>query len=61
MSTAPEPWQPTTIKRILLPARDTASQVVVVETDQGNGYLKALGNRAGTHSLAVELVTTRLA
>jgi hypothetical protein len=35
--------------------------VVVVETDQGNGYLKALGNRAGTHSLAVELVATRLA
>jgi hypothetical protein len=61
MSASPSPWQPASIRKVVLSARATASQVVVVETDQGNGYLKAMGNLAGTHSLAVELVATRLA
>jgi len=58
---APPPWQPTTIKSVVSEAKPTASQVVVVETDSGRGYLKAMGNSAGTHSLAVEWVATRLA
>jgi hypothetical protein len=61
MSTASAPWEPTTIKKVVDAARETASQVVVVETNQGSGYLKAMGNRAGIHSLAVEVVATRLA
>jgi hypothetical protein len=55
------PWQPDTIKSVVSEARPTDSQVAEVETDQGRGFLKALGNGAGTHSLAVELVATRLA
>jgi hypothetical protein len=34
---------------------------VVVETDQGRGYLKTLGNRSGPHALACEWVGTNLA
>jgi hypothetical protein len=61
MGATPSPWQPGSIRKVVLSARATASQVVVVETDEGNGYLKAMGNLAGTHSLAAELVATRLA
>jgi hypothetical protein len=49
------------IKSVVSPAKPTDSQIVEVETDQGRGFLKALGNAAGTHSLAVEMVATRLA
>jgi hypothetical protein len=61
MSSAQMPWRPSFIRKVVAEAKPTASQVVVVETDLGNGYLKAMGNRAGLHSLAVELVATRLA
>lgn len=54
-------WQPSIIENVASSAKPTDSQVVEVETDKGRGFLKALGNSAGTHSLAVELVATRLA
>jgi hypothetical protein len=58
---APDPaWQPRRIVRVV-EAFPTASSVVRVETDQGEGFLKALGNAAGPHSLACEFVGTRLA
>ena len=35
--------------------------VVIVETDAGRGYLKAIGNPEGEHALACDLVGTQLA
>lgn len=54
------PWSPTRILREVrsLPTRSGAT---VVETDLGEGYLKALGNDSGPHSLACELIGTMLA
>jgi hypothetical protein len=53
-------WQPRVIRRFIknIP---TATEVVLVETDQGTGYLKALGNKSGPHALACEWVGTNLA
>ena len=34
---------------------------MLVRTDAGDGYLKAMGNPAGEHALACELVGTQLA
>lgn len=42
-------------------ARLSSTNVVIVETDLGQGFLKAIGNPAGTHCLACELVATQLA
>jgi hypothetical protein len=42
-------------------APKSSTAVVRVETDCGEGYLKALGNPAGPHALACELVGTQLA
>ncbi len=57
---APLPWQPKTVRRFIK-ALATATATVVVETDQGEGYLKALGNPEGPHVLACEWVGTQLA
>jgi hypothetical protein len=40
---------------------DTGAETVLVLTDSGEGYLKAIGNRGGEHCLACELVATTLA
>lgn len=60
MSVDSAPWQPTTFRRFIKGLR-TSSSTVEVLTDQGNGFLKALGNPSGPHALAKELVGTKLA
>src|SRR5262245_25691871 len=54
------PWQPTTINRFIRGFR-TSARAILVDTDAGPGYLKALGGPEGPHTLAAELVGTRLA
>lgn len=39
----------------------SSTQVVIVETDVGYGYLKAMGNPEGEHALACDFVGTQLA
>jgi hypothetical protein len=56
----PGDWHPTQVRRVTKVSR-TSTQVAVVETDAGRGYLKALGNPAGEHALAREWVGTELA
>lgn len=53
-------WQPTTILRFerSVPSSTGVARVV---TDQGVGYLKAIGNPEGEHALACEWVGTHLA
>ncbi len=60
MAQARSPWQP---RSILYTIRTlaTATATVLVETDQGEGYLKAMGNPEGPHVLACEWVGTQLA
>lgn len=53
-------WQPRTIKRYF-EVMNTSTNVAWVETDEGEGFLKALGNPEGPHVLACELVGTLLA
>jgi hypothetical protein len=53
-------WRPASISR-LIRSLPTSTDTVVVMTDTGEGYLKAMGNRAGEHALACELVGTQLA
>ena len=53
-------WRPTTIKRVYR-AFPTSACTVLVETDAGPGYLKAIGNAEGPHILACELIGSRLA
>lgn len=53
-------WQPTLILRQENALR-TGTQTIRVVTDQGSGYLKALGNPEGPHVLVCDLVATRLA
>lgn len=53
-------WQPKIIRRFVKSVA-TATEVVLVETDQGSGYLKALGNKSGPHALVCEWVGTNLA
>lgn len=60
MATSRQNWQPKVIRRFVKSAA-TATEVVVVETDQGRGYLKALGNKSGPHALACEWVGTNIA
>lgn len=60
MPTDPSHWQPQTILRFIQ-AFNTSAATVRVETDQGEGYLKPLGNTTGPHLLACELVGTELA
>jgi len=54
------PWQPTFIVR-QENALKTSTRTIKVVTDQGSGYLKALGNPEGPHVLACDLVGTWLA
>src|SRR5213592_5223327 len=60
MSSGDVAWQPSRIVR-LVEALPTGSSVVRVETDLGEGFLKALSNKAEPHNLACELVGTYLA
>jgi hypothetical protein len=53
-------WHPQTIKRFVESVPSSTS-VVRVETDAGEGFLKAMGNPEGEHVLACELVGTFLA
>ena len=53
-------WQPTEIRRFVA-NRDSGAGVLIVETDAGTGYLKAMGNPGGDHVLACEWVGTQLA
>ncbi len=53
-------WQPTCITQFV-EARKSSTQVVIVETDAGRGYLKAMGNPEGDHALACDWVGTQLA
>jgi hypothetical protein len=53
-------WNPERIIRVV-EAFPTGSSVVRVETEQGEGFLKALSNRTEPHNLVAELVGTRLA
>lgn len=53
-------WRPTEIKRYVEP-RQSSTQVVIVETDVGLGFLKAMGNPEGDHALACDLVGNQLA
>ncbi len=60
MASAPAPWQPAKILAAI-EARKTGSCVLRVETDQGEGFLKAMGADNGPNVLACELVGTLLA
>lgn len=60
MASPPPSWQPTMVRRFIK-ALSTATATVIVETDQGEGYLKAMGNPEGPHVLACEWVGTQLA
>jgi hypothetical protein len=53
-------WKPTRITRFIK-GFATATGVARVDTDLGEGYLKALGNPEGPHALACELVGSMLA
>ncbi len=54
-------WHPTSIKRLIRNDIDSSTSPVVVLTDQGKGYFKALGNPEGPQVLAREFVGTALA
>ena len=54
------PWQPTIIRHHI-DSLPTGAGTILVRTDTGDGYLKAMGNPAGEHALACELVGTQLA
>lgn len=53
-------WQPTCISQFV-EARKSSTMVVIVETDAGPGFLKAMGNPEGEHALACDWVGTQLA
>ena len=53
-------WNPTEIRRYIS-SRESSTQVILVNTDLGDGYLKAMGNPEGEHALACEFVGTQLA
>jgi hypothetical protein len=56
----PNFWQPKVIRRYI-DSRESSTQVILVNTDLGDGYLKAMGNPEGEHALACEWVGTQLA
>lgn len=60
VATGGQKWQPKIIRRFIK-SFATSTEVVLVETDQGRGYLKTLGNKTGPHALACEWVGTNLA
>lgn len=53
-------WKPSTVQRVER-VLATSMNTVVVVTDAGKGYLKALGNAQGEHALACELIGSSLA
>ena len=53
-------WNPQYVIRAVEPVL-SSTNVVIVETDIGQGYLKAIGNPSGEHCLACEFVGTQLA
>lgn len=53
-------WRPTRFTRFIR-GFGTAAETALVDTDVGEGYIKALGNREGPHVLACELVGSMLA
>jgi hypothetical protein len=53
-------WKPKTIYRFI-ESIPTSTKVIRVETDAGDGFLKAMGNPEGPHTLACEWVGTQLA
>jgi len=60
MAPNPQHWQPTTFIRVVKSLR-TATDTVLIMTDQGEGYIKALGNHGSPQYMACELVATELA
>jgi hypothetical protein len=60
MPSAESIWQPQIFLRVVKSLATSAATVQIV-TDQGDGYLKALGNPTGPHLLACEWVATQLA
>ena len=53
-------WKPTTIRKFIK-GFPTSACTALVETDAGQGYLKAMGGPEGPHTLASEIVATQLA
>src|SRR5271166_3086306 len=53
-------WKPTSITRYIRSLR-TSTGVAIVDTDCGEGFLKALSNPEGPHVLGCELVGSLLA
>lgn len=53
-------WHPDRVLRAIRAVK-SSTEVVHVETDQGEAYLKGMGNPQGNESLAFELVGSRLA
>lgn len=53
-------WQPTALERVV-ELLATSTRPVKVETDEGFGVVKLMGNRSGDESLAFELVGSELA
>jgi hypothetical protein len=53
-------WQPTTIRRFIK-GFPSSAKTALVETDAGQAYVKGMGGPEGPHTLASELVATRLA
>ena len=60
MNSRQKPWRPSFIRR-QEDALNTGTRAIKVVTDQGVGYLKALGDPEGPHVLVCELVGSRLA
>jgi len=56
----PQFWQPDELLRHV-ESRESSTQVVVVRTSLGDGYVKSMGNPQGEHALAREWVGTLLA
>ncbi|MCH7687507.1 MAG: hypothetical protein IH899_12630 [Planctomycetes bacterium] len=53
-------WQPTCITQFV-EARKSSTMVVIVQTDAGRGFLKAMGNPEGEAALGCDWVGTQLA
>ncbi len=53
-------WHPKCITQFV-EARKSSTQVVIVKTDAGRAFLKAMGNPEGEHALACDWVGTQLA
>ncbi len=53
-------WQPTEVTQFNQPC-DSGAGTLIVRTDAGLAYLKALGNPDGPHALVKDLIGTHLA